>query len=381
MARILISAGEASGETYGAQLIAALRQQLPVAGFFGLGGDQMRAAGNHNVIEARDVAVVGLAEVIKHLPAIYAHFHRLLKEVDRSRPDVAVLIDFPDFNLRLARELHKRKIPVVYFVSPQLWAWRKSRIHQVKRYVSKMLVIFPFEEKFYRDHGVDATFVGHPLADMLHDVPSRAAFASANQLDIGKQWIALLPGSRRQEVERHLPEMAKAAALLGEGYEFLLPVASTLSRDWVAQHLPDSANIKLVSDAFAALSYARASIVASGTATVEAALAGNPFVVVYRVSPLTYLLGRRLVDLPNFAMVNLIAGRSVVPELIQNDFTAEKIVAHLKPMLEEGAQRQTMLADLLAVQSKLRAQSGSGVMERAAAHVLKLLPGKSPVFQ
>src|SRR5437867_955484 len=191
MPLLLISAGEASGEFYGAQLIESLHRALPEkTDFFGLGGERMRAAGCEIVIDSKDVAVVGLAEVVKHLPGIYGKFHELLREVDRRKPDVAVLIDFPDFNFRLARELHKRGIPVVYFVSPQLWAWRKGRIKQVQRYVSKMLVIFPFEEKFYADHGVNAEYVGHPLADLAQPTPDRQEYANDHGLDPNKHWIA-----------------------------------------------------------------------------------------------------------------------------------------------------------------------------------------------
>src|SRR5437879_1058867 len=220
---IFISAGEASGEVYGAQLIEALRMAAPQPmEFFGLGGERMRAAGCNIVVDSKQVAVVGLAEVVKHLPGIYGKFHELLREVDRRKPEVAVLIDFPDFNFRLARKLHKRGIPVVYFVSPQLWAWRKGRIKQVQRYVSKMLVIFPFEEKFYADHGVNAEYVGHPLADLTPPAPDRLQYAHEHGLDADKHWIALLPGSRKQEVERHLSTMVAAAKQLGSDFEFIL---------------------------------------------------------------------------------------------------------------------------------------------------------------
>ncbi len=374
MSTILISAGEASGEVYGAQLMESLRRiESPPLNFFGLGGERMRSAGCETVIDSRDVAVVGLAEVIKHLPGIYSRFHELLREVDKRKPDVAVLIDFPDFNFRLARELYRRRIPVVYFVSPQLWAWRQGRIKLVQKYVKKMLVIFPFEEKFYRDRGVNVEYVGHPLADLADEVPSREQYALANGLDISKQWIALLPGSRGQELLRNLPTMLEAARMLGSDYEYILPVASTLTLEKVKAHI--GANpIHVVTDARSALTHACASIVASGTATVEAALAGNPFVVVYRVSPLTYTFGRRLVSVPHYAMANLIAEKRAVPELIQGDFTAENIVKHLRELLPDGAARTQMMADLAEVKRCLHPFSQTETAsDRAARAVQGLL--------
>ncbi len=363
--RIFISAGEASGDTYGAQLIAAVRKAGGKHWFYGLGGPRMKAAGCEIVTEAHNVAVVGLSEVIRHLPRIRGEFKRLLQEIDRRRPAAAVLIDFPDFNLRLAKELHKRRIPVVYFVSPQLWAWRKGRISQVKQYVTKMLVIFPFEEAFYREHGVDVEYVGHPLADL----PAATPMATERPV------IALLPGSRKQEVERNLPEMLRAAELLGDAYRYLLPVAPTLDRAWVAGHIAAAVAVELVDDARQALASARASIVASGTATVEAALAGSPFVVVYRVSGLTWALGRPLVKLDHYAMVNLIAGKRVVPELIQGDFTAERVADEVRKLLTDGPERSLMLEELAAVRARLHPASSTRTAADRAAQALISLVG------
>jgi lipid-A-disaccharide synthase len=377
MSRIFLSAGEASGENYGAQLIAEMKSSGSGDSFFGLGGTKMAAAGCEIVVQSADVAVVGLVEVVKHLPEIRKRFHELLRAVDEKKPDCAILIDFPDFNFRLARELKKRGIPVVYFVSPQLWAWRKGRIKLVQKYVDKMLVIFPFEEEFYRKHGVEAEYVGHPLADLPATALDRAAYAKRNGLDAGKPWIALLPGSRKKEVELNLPEMLGAAVALGGDYEYLLPVASTLDRNWMEARVAGVGKVHLVEDAPLALGHARASVVASGTATVEAALAGNPFVVVYRVTPLTWILGRRLVDLPNFAMVNLIAGKTVVPELIQDGFTAASVAAALRPLLEESAERERMVADLKAAQKALHNPSDVTAMQRATLAVRRVLQGSA----
>jgi lipid-A-disaccharide synthase len=379
MSNIFISAGEASGEFYGAQLIEALRRAAPEPmGFFGLGGERMRAAGAQIVVDSKQVAIVGLFEVIKHLPGIYGKFHELLREVDCRKPEVAVLIDFPDFNFRLARELHKRGIPVVYFVSPQLWAWRKGRIKQVQQYVSKMLVIFPFEETFYYQHGVNAEYVGHPLADIVTPAPDRQQYAAEHSLDVKKHWIALLPGSRKQEIERHLPTMVAAGKQLGLDFEFILPVASTLDSEWIKSKLGQFP-ARLVRDARIALALSRAAVVASGTATVEAALAGNPFVVVYRVSPISWALGRRMISLQNFAMVNLIAGKTIVPEYIQGNFTAENVAAKIKELVAEGPARSQMISELEEVRRKLHPSSSTeSAADRAAAAVLKLLKAAQP---
>ncbi len=283
--------------------------------FFGVGGDQMRAAGCDLVVDAHEIAVVGLAEVVEHLPRIYRRFREVVCEAERRTPDVAVLIDFPDFNFRLARELHKRGMPVIYYVSPQLWAWRQSRIELVRKYVRKMLVIFPFEEKFYRERGIPAEFVGHPLADSAVPSISREQFAAEYKLDPDREWIALLPGSRRGEVSRIFPTLLEAAQLLGPDYVYIVPVASTLEPSGWRRFLRGYTGppITFTRDARATLLHARVAAVASGTSTLEAALIGTPFAMVYRVAPLTWSLGRRLVKVDRFAMVNLIAERDVVP--------------------------------------------------------------------
>src|SRR5215472_3508870 len=376
--QFLLSSGEASGDTYGAQLIDALKQLSPGARFFGMGGEKMRAAGCELLVEAKEVAVVGLVEVVRHLPDIRKRFRHLAEEAAKRKPAAAVLIDFPDFNLRLARELHRLGIPVFYFVSPQIWAWRTGRVKQVQRYVRKMIVIFPFEQEFYRRHGVDVAYVGHPLAHAAaHDLP-REDFASKNGLDAARPWIALLPGSRRKEVLLNLPAMLEAVQYLhreGAGCEFILPVASTLDEKWLQSQLGDAGSlVHLTHDAPVALKHSRAAVVASGTATVETALAGTPFVVVYRLAPLTWLLGRRLVNLDTFAMANLIAERRIVTELIQSNFTAANIVRELMEIIRDGPRRQQMLSDLKEVQQRLR-DSGSPEAPalRAGREILGLL--------
>ncbi len=379
--RILISAGEASGEFYGAKLMEALRCQVsgqtpPDIDFFGVGGDQMRAAGCDLLVDAREIAEVGIVEVVKHIPTIYRRFREVVREAERRRPDAAVLIDFPDFNLRLARELHNRGVPVIYYVSPQLWAWKQRRIERVRKYVRKMLVIFPFEERFYRERGIEAEFVGHPLADLPSPLVTREEFAAEHKLDPAREWIALLPGSRRGEVSRIFPTLLEAAQLLGPEYVYIVPVASTLDAGWIASFLRSylGPKITFTCDARSSLLHARAAGVASGTSTLEAALIGTPFTMVYRVAPLTWSLGRRLVKVDRFAMVNLIAEHDVVPELVQDEFTPQRVCAELRRLIPEGKARETMIADFGEVRDRLQPSGpGGNASERAAQAVLTMM--------
>jgi lipid-A-disaccharide synthase len=385
--RILISAGEASGEMYGAQLIRALRDGVARAPspadrqveFFGVGGERMRAAGCHTIVDAKDLAVVGITEILSHLPRIYGRFHKLIAEAEKRRPDLAVVIDSPAFNWRVARQMYKRGIPVVYYVCPQFWAWRQGRVRLLRKYITKALVIFPFEESFYRDRGVDATFVGHPVADLPKPQITRAQYAAQHGLDAAKPWVTLMPGSRMKEVRMNLPTILEAAAQLGSAYEFLLPVAPTLSRDWLAGLIGDGPRIQFVSEALPGLAHSRAGIIASGTATVEAAVMGTPFVMVYRVSPLTYALGRPRVKVPHFAMVNLISGKQVVPELVQRNFTAKKVVEEIGKILPDSPARARMIAGLDAAKRELRSPDGSETQpaDRAANIILQLLAEKT----
>jgi lipid-A-disaccharide synthase len=389
---IFLSAGEASGEAYGALLLTELKNRYAALGitprFFGMGGERMEALGCERIVRSEDVAVMGITEILRHIPRIYREYRKLKASIRTGhsgrRPDVAVLIDFPDIHLKLAREFHRLGIPVIFFVSPQLWAWKKRRIRRVQKYVSRMLVIFPFEEQFYRERGVDAAFVGHPLAELPLPAISRAGFAESNGLDPANRWIGLLPGSRMKEIRANLPEMLRAARLLWDrnaATEFLFPLAPTLSRAQqheVTEMLNASAcglPVRLVRDARAALFHARGSIVASGTATVEAALIGNPFVVVYRVSPVTYAIAKQVVTVPHVAMVNLIwnwnAQNRLVPELIQDDFRAESIVQQLEPLLMDGQARAEMMAGLAEVGAKLRSHAGQTAIGAVADVVME----------
>jgi lipid-A-disaccharide synthase len=422
--QILISAGEASGDMYGAQLLEALRARVEglrsaqvgqspatTLNFFGASGERMGAAGCEIIVDAKDLAVVGITEILSRLPQILSLYRKLIRAADEKHPAIAIVIDSPAFNWRVARQMRKRGIPVVYYVCPQFWAWRQGRVKLLRKYVNKALVIFPFEEKFYRDRGVDATFVGHPLADLPMPSVTRTEYASANNLDPAKIWITLMPGSRRKEVRMNLPIILEAAdrlngteeqggqprpssAPLGvpggsypapgtdPGYECLLPVARTLDAsflreliaEWRRQKETKQAaslhNLHLVPDALPALYHSRAGIVASGTATVEAALMGTPFVMVYRVSPLTYALGKPRVKVPFFAMVNLIAEKEVVPELVQHKFTAENILTELNKIIPDGEPRKSMVEGLELVKARLQHGSGDSHPADAAAEII-----------
>jgi lipid-A-disaccharide synthase len=365
----------------------------------------MEDAGLDRVVRAEDVAHMGITEVIRHAPRVYNSYRRLVASIKKRRPDVAILIDFPDVNFRLARELKKLDIPVIYFVSPQLWAWKRSRLRWVQQRIIRMMVIFPFEERFYRSRGVDAKFVGHPLAELPKPTISHEEYAAVHGLDPAKPWIALLPGSRWKEVTANLEVMLEMARRFPLDCDYILPVASTIDRKKLAEFIagheqwwPGDANaamkllnIRLVPDAREALHHARASVVASGTATVQAAVIGNPFIVVYRVSPLTFRLAKRLVRYPPeiwnpvrvdadgnlpIAMVNLIAGRRVVPELLQTRFTAENVAAALKPLLADGPDRDRMIADLAEVRRSLQPVPGASSIQQVCNAVEALLPEK-----
>jgi lipid-A-disaccharide synthase len=344
---------------------------------------------------------MGITEVIRHAPYIYSQFRKLTRSIESRRPAIAILIDFPDVNFRLARKLHRLGIPVVWFVSPQLWAWKKRRLRWVQQRVSKMLVIFPFEAAFYRNRKVPAEFVGHPLAELPLPAISREAYAAENNLDPSKPWIALLPGSRWREIESNLPTMVQMACRYPRDCEYILPVASTIDRarlasftaGWITHDPTSAANytlpyIHLVADAREALHHARASVVASGTATVQAALIGNPFIVVYRVSALTFKLAKSLVWYPPevwpteqgtdhdgnlpIAMPNLIAGRRIVPELIQSRFNPAELSDALTALLTDTPARSAQISALTELRATL-ATDGPTSIQRVRDAVLTLL--------
>jgi lipid-A-disaccharide synthase len=380
---LMMVAGERSGDIYGAELASALRARLNNAEIFGCGGEAMRLAGVDTVVDAHQLTMIGITEIVGGLPRAYRAFHALLEEVDRRQPQLAVLIDFPDFNLRLAKQLKKRKIRVVYFVSPQVWAWRKRRLKQLKARIDKMLCIFDFEEAIYREAGIPVEYVGHPLVDLVRPHMTREQFLSAIGLEPATATVTLLPGSREKEVSNILPTMLEAADRLSLTHklQFVVAVAPTLDTQWLEEAVSEchagEATVRAATHAtYDALEHCEVAIVASGTATIEAALHERPMVVVYRVSPLTWRLGKLLVNVPFYSMVNILAGKQVVPELIQSDFTAANVASRVEYLLDHSQAREEMMQELQALKDRL---GPGGAIGRAADAVAGMIQsGVSP---
>jgi lipid-A-disaccharide synthase len=366
----MISCGEPSGDVYAAALAAEILRLDPSARITGFGGDRLAAAGATLVENFSGLSVTGLLEVVRLLPRTYATYRRLVADAEASRPDVFVAIDFPDFNFILARALKRRGIPVVYYIGPQLWAWRSGRMHTMRRLADRVLVIFPFEEPIYRAAGVPVEWVGHPLFDVEPARQPRDTFLRAYGLDPSRPVLALLPGSRANELREILPGLSQAAALVRArvpGVQFVVARAPHL-RDELFESLRvlgDVVTIEGRTDDI--LAAADAAMVASGTVTVQAALHECPMVVVYRLSPLTYRVGKPFVRVDMYAMVNLVAGRRVVTELIQDDFTTVASADEAIRLLTDSAYTQRMKADLREVREKL---GGPGASRRAAQAVL-----------
>jgi lipid-A-disaccharide synthase len=363
---ILISAGEASSDMYAARLATALRARTG-AKFFGMGGPRMAEAGVELVADYHEVAVVGISEVLHKIPTVIGVQNRLKREAERRNAALAILVDSPGTHLGVARRLKQIGVPVGYFIGPQIWAWRAGRVRVIKRRVNRMVVIFPFEEKIYRDAGVPVNFVGHPLVDVVQPSMSRAEFASLQSLNPNKPIVTILPGSRQNEIRQNYGHIVEACERLHQtngDIQFVLAAAPNLRPEFFSSYVRRGIDIKLVQGAtYDALSAADCAIVASGTATVEAALLGTPMVVVYRVSPISAFILRRMIRTPFFSMVNLIAGRMVVPELIQDDFTPAAVETQIRRLLDSAAAREEMKSGLAEVRAKL---GSGGAIERAA---------------
>jgi lipid-A-disaccharide synthase len=370
---ILLSAGEASGDMYAAQLARALQARADVR-LFGMGGPRMREAGVEILVDSSDVHVAGIFEVFHKIPALRRALRTLRAEAKRRRPAVAILTDFPGFHLRLARTLHGRGIRSVYFVCPQFWAWRPWRANLVRRRFERGLCLFPFEVDFYRDAGVTADWIGHPLVGTARATLTRAEFAARYGLDPERPIITILPGSRPTELAHHMPRLMQAVALLSQSQprrQFILAVAPGLSHAQVERYIPAPSPVCLIeNDSYNALAAADVSIVSSGTATIEAALLGAPMVVIYRVSPATAWIARRLMRAPHIAMVNLIAEKRVVPELIQETFEPVEVVREVEHLLASSNSRSAMKDHLAEVVRRL---GPPGAIDRAADIIAGLL--------
>jgi lipid-A-disaccharide synthase len=375
-ARILIVAGEASGDLHGGRLAAALRRLRPDLALEGMGGVEMRKAGVNLLADAGGTAVVGLAELWEKRRALRDALRRLRGHLRTVRPALLICIDFPDFNLLLARTAHRLRVPVCYFISPQVWAWRRGRIRTIRRLVRKMLVLFPFEEELYRRAGVEATFVGHPLLDELTGVPPREACRAALGLPEQGPVLGLLPGSREAEVRRHLPILLQAASRLAAAHpdlRLLLGLAPTLDRRAVEAAVARSGlQVTVLAGRTSEVMRAADLLLAvSGTATLEAAILGTPMVITYRLAALSWLLARLLVRVRFIGLPNLVANEPIVPELIQFDATPARLAAVAEQILE-SPERQARMREALA---RVRARLGMpGAAERAAREVLALLP-------
>ncbi|MGP8051315.1 MAG: lipid-A-disaccharide synthase [Desulfobaccales bacterium] len=387
-ARILVVAGEASGDEHAARLVAAIKEQLPQAEFFGVGGEAMAAQGVRLLCPASKLAVVGLWEVAGRLGAVMRALWDVGRALKRQEPALAILVDFPDFNFWVARLARYYRVPVMYYISPQVWAWRSYRVRTLARLVDRLVVIFPFEADFYRQRGVPATYVGHPLLEILPPPEARSSWLARLGLEPGRLTIALLPGSRAGEIGCLLPGMLKAAALIRHAIpvsQFILPVASTAPGELVQRRVgefDDSLRAQgqgglilktIQGQSFQALSAAHLALVASGTATLEAALAGTPTVIVYRVAPLSYRVGKLLIRVQHVGMANLLAGERLFPELIQEDFTPERLAGEALGWMGDRQRLAALGRGLARIVGSLEGRKAS---QRAAQVALELMAAR-----
>lgn len=375
--RVMLSCGEASGDLYAGALVEALKAREPGVEVFGLGGDRFKAAGGRLIGDFHGLAVTGLLEAVRILPDSYAMYRRLVQAARDERPEVLVLVDFPDFNFRLMAAIKRLGVPVVYYISPQLWAWRPGRIQTMKALVDRVLPIFPFEEELYRSEGVDVRFVGHPLVELVQVRESREELAHRLDLDASRPIVALLPGSRPNELHRIVPVLAAAVPRIASavvGTQFLVARAPNLADSYFMPFQGSGATVRIVEAATDdVLAASDAVITASGTATVQTALHGKPMVVVYRLSPVTYKLGKPLVRVSMFSMVNLVAGDRIVPELIQDDCTPERVADETVSLLTKPERVAEMKEQLAMVREKL---GGIGASGRAADAILDIARGR-----
>ena len=375
---VLIVAGETSGDLHASRLVREMKRRSSGLRFVGIAGPRMRAEGVEAVYRVEALSFLGFAEVLRHLPFIRQVSRRMTHLLDELQPELVILVDYPGFNLRFARRAKERDIPVFYYIAPQVWAWGSGRIKKMVERVDRLAVILPFEEHLFRQYGLDAHFVGHPLLDLAHDETPRELFCARAGVNPDAQLIGLFPGSRRQEVQRHLPVMLELAELIGgqlPNTRFVVAQASGLGEGtYTASVRSWPSGVKLLRQGhYALMRHASALVVASGTATLEAAIFATPFVVVYKVNPTTWFIARRLVKLPYIGLVNVVAGRRVVPELLQHDFTPENLAQTVRALLEDEALRNQMRANLLDVRRQL---GQPGAAARAAGLALELLSGE-----
>jgi lipid-A-disaccharide synthase len=370
--KILVSAGEASGDLYASLVMAELRRAVPGLDAFGCTGPRLRAEGVRTVVDAASLAVVGLLEVVGHLPRIWREYRKLVAAARAEKPALAILTDSPDFHLRIARRLAAQGVPVVYLVAPQAWAWRQGRVKTLRRNVARLLCIFPFEEEFFRAAGVNATYIGHPAAGLVKPSLGREEFFRKHGFDPARPLITVLPGSRRGEAARHMPALIEAVRLLNRErpMSFVLPASATTGVRFFESRIGDAPIRVIEGESWDAMAHSMLALAASGTVTVEAALLGVPMVTFYKVTTPSWLLGKWLVKVPYYTMVNLIAGRRVVPELMQSEMTGERIAGEALRLLGDADERARMMAGLEEVRNRLT-EAGPGEAPRRAALIIK----------
>jgi len=368
--RVLLVAGEASGDLHGADLVIALKRQAPDVEVFGVGGPALRAAGMHTLVDTATIAGMGLFEARDKVRALIRTYRQLTTILRTTPPDLLVLIDFPEFNLRLAKIAKQVGVKVFYYISPQVWAWRKRRVHTIAQRVDRLAAIFPFESTFYAQHGCSVDFVGHPLVDRVRPTRSREETLRHYGLEPHRKTIALLPGSRAQEVRYLLTPMLEAARLLDNSYQFILAVASTLDVESISSQVGQWPGRIVQGDTYNVVHASELAVVASGTATLETALLERPMVIVYRMAPVTYALARLIVRVPHIGMPNLIAERQVVPELIQSQVTPERIAAEARWLLNDPQAYRVTQEGLREVRHRL---GSGGAAERAAELAMNML--------
>jgi lipid-A-disaccharide synthase len=357
--------------------VAALKEEAPAPEFAGVGGEALAAQGVRILWPAAELAVVGLLEVASRLPAVFRALRAIARFLKEERPALVILVDFPDFNFWVARIARFYRTPVMYYISPQVWAWRTYRVRAITRLVDRMAVIFPFEEEFYQEKGVPVTYVGHPFMETLPQLPRRSLLLEAWGLNPRRLTVALLPGSRAGEIERHLPVMLQGAELIRRAVpetQFLLPLASTAPVELVAG-MVENFSVKIIpGQSYQALAAAHLAVVASGTATVEAALAGTPSIIVYRLAPLTFAVGRKLIRVAHVGMANLLAGERLFPELIQDEFTPEGLASEALSLLLNRERLGALRRGLARIIERL---GGPGASQRAAQVALEIMTGKT----
>ncbi|MFP6637485.1 MAG: lipid-A-disaccharide synthase [Nitrospinaceae bacterium] len=377
--RYLVVAGEASGDLHGSNLISALKVLQPLARFSGMGGSRMREAGVETLFGIERMGTVGVIEVLGEFDHYYKVYRTLMKEIASRKYDAVILIDYPTLNLRLAKQGQRFDCPVLFFISPQIWAWRKGRIKDIRESVRKMFVILPFEEKLYLDAGVDAEFVGHPFIDMVHPSRSREESKMKYSLEPGIKTIGILPGSRMNEINSLLGVMVEAAERIRSELgpcQFLLPIADSIDPDLIRERLgSNSLGIQLIQgEAYDVMNICDTVIIASGSATLEAGILGCPMVIVYKLNPLTYWMARLLVKIPLVGLVNIVAGEGVVPELIQDKVTAENISSEVLALLKDPEKEQAVRERLLQIKKSL---GEPGVMKVVAKRIADFMDGLS----